>query len=198
MNRTAQTAGKRTCAGCRLKDDRDAMLRLVLLGDPPRLVPDVRRRAPGRGVSVHPRRECVEKVLRGKSVQRVFQRAVVPPSVDDLVEWAIGQYQRRIEGLIIAAQRSRHIAIGREAVRDAINRRSVALLIQAADDNQGAWMHSDAVTRFNIGSVVYGTKESNGRLFGREAVGVLAILDRGIAESIVHAIERCATLAEDS
>jgi hypothetical protein len=59
-------------------------------------------------------------------------------------------------------------------------------------------VHTDAVTGFSVGSVVYGTKEKNGRLFGREAVGVLAILDRGIAESIVNAIERCATLAEDS
>lgn len=198
MNRTAQTAGKRTCAGCRIKDDRDAMLRLVLVGDPPRLVPDVRRRAPGRGISVHPRRRCVEKVLRGNSVQRVFRRAVASPSVDDLVEWAVGQYQRRIEGLIISAWRSRGIAIGREAVRDAINRRSVALLIQATDYNLGAWMHSDAGDRFNISSAVHGTKESNGKLFGREAVGVFAILDRGIAESIVYAIERCAKLAEDS
>ena len=198
MDRTAQTAGKRTCAGCRLKDDRDAMLRLVLLGDPPRVVPDVRRRASGRGVSIHPRRRCVEKVLRGNSIQRVFRRAVASPSLDDLVGWAIGQYRRRVEGLMITAWRSRRIAIGREAVRDAISRRSVALLVHAGDVNLGQWVHLDALTELKIGSVVYGTKESNGRLFGREAVGVLAILDRGIAESIVNAIERCATLAEDS
>jgi predicted RNA-binding protein YlxR (DUF448 family)/ribosomal protein L7Ae-like RNA K-turn-binding protein len=198
MDRTAQTAAKRTCAGCRQKDDRDALLRLVLLGDPPRVVPDVRRRARGRGVSVHPRRRCVEKVLRGNTVQRVFRCVVAAPSADDIVGWAIGQYHRRIEGLMITAWRSRHIAIGREAVRDAINRRSVALLVQASDANQGQWVCSDAMTKFDIGRVVFGTKESNGRLFGREAVGVLGILDRGIAESIANAIDRCATLAEDS
>ena len=198
MDRTALTGGKRTCAGCRQKADRDALLRLVLLGDPPQIAPDVRRRTPGRGFSVHPRRGCVEKVLRGNSVQRVFRREVVPPSVDELVLWAVGQYHRRIEGLMISAWRNRHIAIGREAVRDAINRRSVALLVHAADANKGQWVRSEAVTKFSVNSVVFGTKESTGRLFGREAVGVLAILDRGIAESIANAIERCATLAEDS
>ena len=38
---TAREQTQRTCVGCRQKDDRGALLRFVVAGDPPQVVPDV-------------------------------------------------------------------------------------------------------------------------------------------------------------
>ena len=63
----------RTCVGCRERADRADLLRVVAVGD--RLVPDLRRRLPGRGASVHPDLRCVE--LADK--RRAFPRALRLP-----------------------------------------------------------------------------------------------------------------------
>jgi uncharacterized protein len=198
MDRTAQSAETRTCVGCLQKDNRDALLRLVAIGDPPQLVPDIRRRATGRGVSVHPRRSCVEKALQKKGIQRAFRREIISPSINDLVKWAADQYHRRMEGLIMAAGRNRRIALGTDAVGRAIDERSIQLLVVATDALGSHQEASEKAAGLGIKTVIFGTKESNGRLFGRELVGVLAILDKGIAEQLASAADRCETLAEDS
>jgi hypothetical protein len=43
---------------------------------------------------------------------------------------------------------------------------------------------------------MFGTKASLGRLFGREELGVLAVLDERIAGEIGHAAARAAALEE--
>lgn len=140
----------------------------------------------------------MQQMLRGNRVQRAFRRGVISPSVDNIVTEALNQYCRRIEQLLLAARRNRRIAVARDAVDKAIGGHSVELIIEAVDASERHQPSSNAIARRGIRSVVFGSEESYGRLFGRGAVGVLAILDRGIAESIVDAIERCAKLAEDS
>jgi uncharacterized protein len=198
MDRTAQSAETRTCMGCLKKDSRDALLRLVAIGDPPQVVPDIRRQATGRGVSVHPRRSCVEKALQKRGIQRAFRREISPPSVNDLVKWAADQYRRRMEGLIVAAWRNRHIALGTDAVGREIDENAIQLLVVATDALESHHEAAKRAGRLGKKTIIFGTKESNGSLFGRGLIGVFAILDKGIAEQLAHAADRCATLAEDS
>jgi predicted RNA-binding protein YlxR (DUF448 family) len=72
--------------GCRERAARADLLRVVAVGD--RLVPDLRRRLPGRGASVHPDPRCVE--LADK--RRAFPRALRLPGPLDasLVREAVG------------------------------------------------------------------------------------------------------------
>ena len=63
----------RTCVGCRERASRADLLRVVADGD--RLVPDLARRLPGRGASVHPDLRCVELAER----RRAFPRALRLP-----------------------------------------------------------------------------------------------------------------------
>jgi predicted RNA-binding protein YlxR (DUF448 family) len=173
--------GTRLCVGCRQHDERSALLRLVLAGDPPRVVPDVARGARGRGVSVHATRRCLQAAVRTGAVRRGL-RSAVDSTADELAGWASGQYQRRIEGLLIAAQRSGLAALGSERVRDAIAQRRVALLVLAKDAGEGQQDQQRAAERLGGRCMLFGDKAELGRLFGRELVAVVAITDPTMAE----------------
>ncbi|MBX6391663.1 MAG: YlxR family protein [Frankia sp.] len=63
----------RTCVGCRSRAARSDLLRIVVVGG--ELVPDVRRRMPGRGAHVHPDPACLDLAER----RRAFPRALRVP-----------------------------------------------------------------------------------------------------------------------
>ena len=188
--RQQRTDSQRICAGCRQHEAREELLRFVLAGDPPELVPDVRRRTGGRGVSVHPRRRCLETAVKSGALRRGLRSAGCADAAT-LARWAIEQYARRIEGLLGAAQRSGYAVIGQERVRDAMARREVALLIVAGDaaENREELMRS--AERLGGSCLVHADKAELGRLFGRETVAVVAVTERAIAKELQHAA-RCA------
>ena len=182
---TENTAPERTCAGCRERDDRGALVRFVL-GPDGRLVADATRRLPGRGVSAHPRRSCIETAARRGGFARGL-RAPVEADADVLVAQLVAQLERRIDGLLVAAKRSGHLALGTEAVRSEMRREGRLLLVVASDAAGRRDEIERAAERLGDDCVVYGDKSSLGRLFGRDEVGVLAIDDPGIAKEIARA-----------
>ncbi|MDP9459899.1 MAG: YlxR family protein [Actinomycetota bacterium] len=70
----------RTCVGCRRRAPVSDLLRVVVRSGA--LVPDPRRRLPGRGASVHPTPEC----LRAAERRRAFTRALRLPGDSRQVE----------------------------------------------------------------------------------------------------------------
>jgi predicted RNA-binding protein YlxR (DUF448 family)/ribosomal protein L7Ae-like RNA K-turn-binding protein len=180
----------RTCVGCRQRDDRGALLRFVVAGDPPQAVPDVSRRATGRGASVHPRRRCIDAAVRSGALRRAL-RAELVTNADELVLWASGQYGRRVDGLLTAAYRSGAAVIGTERVRDVIAAKRAAVLVVAGDATENRQELMRAAERLGGSCLVHGDKASLGRLFGRETVAVVAIVDRDIATELQNAA-RCA------
>ncbi|WP_168626736.1 MULTISPECIES: YlxR family protein [unclassified Cryobacterium] len=60
----------RTCLGCRQRDDRSALLRVVARDG--QVVADVAASMQGRGAWVHPTRDCIETAIR----RRAFGRAL--------------------------------------------------------------------------------------------------------------------------
>jgi len=60
----------RTCVGCRKRAPVTELLRVVAVGGT--LVPDPRRRLPGRGASLHPTPDCLHAAER----RRAFLRAL--------------------------------------------------------------------------------------------------------------------------
>jgi hypothetical protein len=69
----------RTCIGCRKRAAATELLRVVAATDSHLLIPDPRRRAPGRGAWVHPVAECVDLAER----RRAFARALRCPGPMD-------------------------------------------------------------------------------------------------------------------
>ncbi|WP_084100256.1 YlxR family protein [Demequina sp. NBRC 110051] len=66
----------RTCIGCRDKDARSALMRLVLDGD--RVIVDEAATRPGRGAWLHPHPDCLALAIRRKA----FGRALRSPGAD--------------------------------------------------------------------------------------------------------------------
>lgn len=185
---------ERTCVGCRQRDDRDALLRFVL-GPDGRLVPDVTRKLPGRGVSVHPARACLEAAVRRGGFARGFRRPV-DTDLEQLRAVTVEQYRRRLAGLLMSARRAGKLAIGTDAVRGKMREQPPALLLVAEDAAGRRDELLESARRLGEMCVVYGNKIELGRLFGRTEVGVLAVADRGIAGEVVRVIERVAMLQE--
>ena len=71
----------RTCVGCRGTDSWSALLRVVAERDERGqylLVPDPRRRRPGRGAWLHPTSDCFEKALRRRAFGRALRISAAP------------------------------------------------------------------------------------------------------------------------
>ena len=61
----------RTCVGCRKREPRSVLVRLVLEGD--RVVVDPRGAAPGRGAWLHPGAHCLETAQKRKAIARALR-----------------------------------------------------------------------------------------------------------------------------
>jgi predicted RNA-binding protein YlxR (DUF448 family) len=185
----------RTCAGCRQRDAQDALLRFAIVQDEPRLVPDLRRKLGGRGVSVHPTRACVTRAVERGG----FAKAVgAKPKLDaaSLCEMAAGQYERRLEGLLVSARRARALGIGTEAVRRALDSGAAALLFVATDAAGRRDELAQRGERDGVPTVSFWNKAELGRLMGRDEVGVMAILDARLAGEVAATAARATQLSE--
>jgi uncharacterized protein len=87
-------APTRTCVGCRERCAQDRLLRVVAVAG--EVVPDPRRRLPGRGAYLHPRPECLASAER----RRAFARALrLPgPSALDAVRARLAETAGAREG----------------------------------------------------------------------------------------------------
>ncbi len=185
----------RTCAGCRRVDAKAGLLRFAVAPVAPFLVPDVAGKLGGRGVSVHPTRACLEAAVRRGGFARALKRAV-PCSAAELASLAAAQYQRRAGSLLVAARRASVLAVGTEAVREALREGGVAALVVASDAAGRREELEEAAARLGKRCLVHGTKASLGQLLGRDEVGVAAVLDAGIASALTRAAQRAQALLE--
>jgi predicted RNA-binding protein YlxR (DUF448 family) len=168
-------ATERTCVGCGLRDDAAAMVRLVVADD--EVAFDLAGGAFGRGAHLHARPDCIAKARRGLS--RTFRRDVAVDAAA-LAEKLAAACDRRMAGLLLAARRTRALAVGADAALEAI-RRGAPLVVVAVD--AGAIAGSVEVRRA-VGdgrAIAWKDKRALGGLLGEEAVALCAVRHAGIA-----------------
>lgn len=183
----------RTCVGCRKTDEQGELIRFAL-GPDGRVVPDVFRRLPGRGASVHASMACLKLAATRGGFSKAFS-CEVRADAEELRKNALALYERRILGLLLGASRSKELVCGTEAVRDAMTKSQV-LLVVAADSAGRREELSERAVALGGHCVVFGTKASLGKVFGREELGILAVLDFGIAKAVKDVATAMASLSE--
>jgi predicted RNA-binding protein YlxR (DUF448 family) len=174
----------RTCVGCRETADPEELLRLVH-GPEGEVVPDLAGGAFGRGAWVHPRPECLSRAVP-KGLERALKAKGVADvaAVSSLVRASAA---RRLLGLLSSARRARKAAAGTTAVKEALDRGEVRLVLVATDARAAAnapWIEE----KIRLGTALpFSTKAELGSLLGLEEVGVVAVLDDGLARAIERA-----------
>jgi ribosomal protein L7Ae-like RNA K-turn-binding protein len=149
------------------------------------VLPDLAASAFGRGAWLHPHVKCMKNAQRGLS--RSFKTAVSADS-GELARRLAQAADRRVEALLSAARRSRKVAIGSTLVRQELERDRCRLVVVATDARAAAttpWVQQ-AVSRGL--AAAWGTKERLGRVMGRSEVGVVALVDDGLARTLTRSI----------
>jgi predicted RNA-binding protein YlxR (DUF448 family) len=186
---TEMARNERTCTGCGKRDSLDALVRVVL-GPEGAVAADVFHGAYGRGAHVHPRRECLERACRA-GLARAF-KSKVDADPRALARHVVEGVDRRVAGLLGGAKRGGHLAVGADAVREAIGGGDAKLVVVAADGAAGAESREVRAAIDAGRALVWGTKKTLGGALGRDEVAVCAVLADGVARAIgsAHAAAR--------
>jgi uncharacterized protein len=142
--RTGRSATVRMCAVTRRVAPIDELIRFVVspVGE---VVPDVKRKLPGRGLWISASRRLVAEAVRRNHFSRGFRREVyaaprLPEDTEDLLRRGV------IDALAIAAKAGEVVA-GFAKVESALQQRQVMALIHAADGAADGIRKLDAVAR---------------------------------------------------
>lgn len=134
----AEAAGggdsRRLCAATRVPRAPDELIRFVA-GPDGRLVPDLGRRLPGRGVWVGADRAAIEKAIKTKAFARSLKRQVEVP--EGLVEGIEAQLVRRLSDALALANKSGLVAFGFEQIDKLLEAGKVAGLVHGSDAAPG-------------------------------------------------------------
>lgn len=134
---------------------------------------------------MHPRPECLSRAVP-KGLERAL-RAKVVADVGTVTALVRTSAARRLLGLLSAARRARKAATGTTGVKQAIDRGEVRLVLVATDARAAAnapWIEE----KIRLGTALpFSTKAELGSLLGTEEVGVVAVLDDGLARAIERA-----------
>jgi len=148
----------------------------------------------GRGAHLHPRPACIEKAAkRGlarafRGVIRIGDAPATPRALADAIEEA---YARRTAGLLASARRARAVVVGADVVVQALRAGEARLVVVASDALAAAQLYEVQAAVKEGRAVVWGDKESLGRLAGSgdRAVAVMAITDIRLAAAVAMAIQ---------
>lgn len=184
---TQPRAGKkpgseRTCAGCGKHVAPDELVRVVLDPVSGAIAVDLAGSGFGRGAHVHPAPACVAKAIKGGFSKSFKAKVSVDPKTfgEELVRAA----DRRIEGLLGGARRGRIVAVGTDAVKEAL-REGKAELVVVARDASAAARATEVENAIASGkAIAWSEKLRLGALFGRDEVAVCALLHTGVAEAV--------------
>jgi len=189
-----RVASERLCVGCRRTVPREELVRFAIADVAPYVVPDPQRKLGGRGASVHPTRECIQLAVKKGGFARAAKKSV---TIDAAALWTslARLYEQRSDSLLIAASRRNMLVIGTDAVREALRPSEktgevrIEVLVVASDAEGRREELEAGAARMGRRCCVIGTKNSLGRLFGRDEVGVLGILDSRIGDEVVRCAE---------
>jgi uncharacterized protein len=146
--RTDRPATMRMCAVTREVRPIDELIRFVV-SPTGEVVPDLKRKLPGRGLWVSASRRVVAEAVRRNQFGKGFKRAVqVAPALSETTEALL--VRSLVEALAMAAKAGQVVS-GFGKVETALALRQVQILIHAADGAADGIRKLDAIARQNAG-----------------------------------------------
>src|SRR5690606_7508856 len=121
---------ERTCIVTRRTGEPDGLLRFVV-GPDMTVVPDLKRRLPGRGCWVTAERPYVDQAARKNLFARAFKAQVTPP--DDLGCMVDRLMAQAVLGSLGLARKAGQVALGAAKVESAIRSGKAILVMHAAE-----------------------------------------------------------------
>ena len=185
----------RTCVGCGSTDAPDSMERFVWAPETG-LLHDLRRKAPGRGVHVHPDRQCL--TLAAKSgFRRGFKAPVEVGEPDALIAtFRVAIHTRLTESLRLAVQ-SQVAGVGSKAVDQKLKSNAASVMFVATDAGEATRKKYVAnAERKQLPVVSSFDGATMGGWSGREFVAVMTVGGR-LGESVFRDVECLARLGRD-
>ena len=190
IDRGPASGGERFCALTREAKPADAMIRFVVDPDGA-VVPDVKRKLPGRGIWITATRAAVEEAVGKRVFARGFKRDLrVAPDLAALTETLLER--AALDALAIAGKAGQVIA-GFGKVEDALNSGEAIALLHASDGAADGKRKLDAVWRKNDRQIplieVFASAQLDLAL-GRLNVIHAALLAGPVSDSFIARTER--------
>jgi predicted RNA-binding protein YlxR (DUF448 family) len=196
----------RSCVGCGERVDvagNHTLVRLIVSPEGEVAV-DARGGGFGRGAHVHPRPDCLQKAVERGLARSAKVKTntlvtdageLLPLTREALAEAIRRSTDRRIEGLLLSAKRSRKLAIGADAVRAAWSRGDADLIVVARDaevsdmnEVRQAVVEGCGVAwgdKLRLAEFVHGASRTGANRVG---VGIVAVSSRNLAAALLEAI----------
>ncbi len=173
---------ERTCIGCRSIREKYEVVRII--AGPEGVLIDYREKLAGRAAYICPRVECIEKALSRDTLARALRINVKPPDVSTFVTRLETNILDKIRSLLRVSLKADKLAAGYSAVQDALEKGRVALLLYARDLSIGTREKVAVRGGEPVRQETLFTREDFGTILNRELVGVVGILDKGLADTI--------------
>lgn len=135
------TGSERTCAVSRKSLPTDELMRFVA-GPEGLIVPDLRRRLPGRGVWLEARHDVVAAAIKSNAFGRSLKRPVTVPA--DLADQVEGLMRRRALEALSITRKAGLVVTGFSKVEAAIFQGNLAAVLHASDAAEDGCRKLDA------------------------------------------------------
>lgn len=185
MRRSEREIMLRTCIGCRTVVEASELVRLIV-GPEGELVVALQGGSFGRGAWVHPRPGCLGSAPGALS--RAL-RTTVRSNAADLGLRLRAAAARRVQGLLLAARRTRRLDAGASAVRAAVEGRRAQLVLVASDARASAEHGWLAPLVASGSALAWGDKALFAGWLSRPDTALIAINEAGLAREIRKMIE---------
>jgi predicted RNA-binding protein YlxR (DUF448 family)/ribosomal protein L30E len=187
---------ERTCIGCRGVFKKNEVVRIV--AGPDGAVIDYREKLQGRAAYVCPRRDCIQKALGKEGLSRALKLRVRPPETEVFIADLTAAIVGKVKSLVSMAAKAGKLSAGYSAVKDALEKGRVEMILYARDIAEGTRekiIDAGAVSR---PQATLFTREELGSMLNRELVGVVGIEEKGLADAVREETQRLNSLIKIS
>lgn len=157
---------------------------------PEGVVIDYREKLPGRAAYVCPRKKCIDRALSRENLSKALHLKVRIPDAPAFVTRLADIVREKIRSILSMAVKAGKTAAGYSAVQDALDKGTVEFLLYAADLSDGTRGKIAFTDTKEVRHATLFTRVELGGVLGRELVGVVGILDKGFAETLLRETQR--------